>query len=57
MSGDIHDIFDAWREANAPSEKKPEFVFPLDVTLTEDGSTLTVEAPEDLRELIEGCRG
>jgi hypothetical protein len=54
---EVRDIFAAWREANAPSEEKPEFVFPLEVTLTEDGSTQTVEAPEDLRELIEGCRG
>lgn len=54
---EVRDIFDAWREANAPSAEKPEFVFPLEVTLTEDGSTLTIEAPEDLRELIEGCRG
>lgn len=54
---EVRAIFDAWREANPPSAGKPEFVFPLEVTLTEDESALTLEAPEDLRELIEGCRG
>ena len=50
-------IFRDWRENNpGPNAgERPEFVFPLDVTLTEDESVVTVESREELRALWDDC--
>jgi hypothetical protein len=48
---------DAWREANPGQHAHPHLIFPLSVTLTEDGSVIEVDSPMALRELKRDCRG
>jgi len=43
----------AWYEANPDAEGKPEFVFPLEVTIND--STLTINSTEELREAKNIC--
>lgn len=52
------EIFRDWRENNPGPPtmgERPGFVFPIEVTLTEDESVVTVESPEELRDLWSSC--
>lgn len=51
----LKELFETWKEANPDVEGRPEVVFPYDVTL-EDGSTITVNSLEDIREIKRTCR-
>jgi hypothetical protein len=51
-------IFQDWRENNPgppTAGERPGFVFPIEVTLTEDDSVVSVESPEELRALWNDC--
>ena len=47
-------IMREWRENNPHPNGKPSFVYPYDVEL-QDGSVITVENREDVKELLEEC--
>ncbi len=43
-----------WKQANPGSDERPTLVFPIDVVM-EDGSIVTVNSIEELKELRESC--
>jgi len=51
------EVFRTWRQSNPTSSERPQYEYPLEVRLTEDDSTLTVETPEELQDLVGNCRG
>jgi len=51
---ELREAMKAWKEANPDAEERPEFDFPIDVTL-EDGTTQTVADAEAFRALIASC--
>ncbi len=48
---------EAWFEANPNTDAYITFQFPISVTLTEDGSVVTVNSEEELSALYETCYG
>lgn len=46
-----------WRRNNPRAKNHPVIKFPFSVTLKSDGSTVTIESREDLKELKKSCRG
>lgn len=51
----LHQLIRAWREANPGATERPQIVFPLTVKMTDDGSLVTVNSREELRQLKEDC--
>jgi|GEM_PF-377052 len=49
-------LFD-WYSANPESEEEPTFQYPISVTMTADGSIVTVTSDDQLNLLFEGCYG
>lgn len=44
-----------WIENNPDDEVGPSFQYPISVTMTEDGSVVTVTSDDQLNALVEGC--
>jgi hypothetical protein len=44
-----------WKQANPGVQGRPHMTFPLTVKMTEDGSLVTVNSREELRDLKENC--
>jgi hypothetical protein len=44
-----------WRQNNPGSQERPKIVFPITVKMTADGSLVTVNSREELRQLKEDC--
>lgn len=49
------DIYRAWLADNPGATERPPFDYPIEVTLTEDGSVVTVNSQEELRALWQDC--
>ena len=45
-----------WYEANPNATERPELVFPVDITLKEDGSTQTLIDIDELKAVKQNCR-
>ena len=48
---------DNWYDQNPDSDDDPTLVYPIEVTLMEDGSVVTVNDDDELEEIIEECFG
>ena len=46
----------AWKDANPDATEKPEIVFPIEVVMEADGSTVTVNDKDELKALKESCQ-
>lgn len=44
-----------WKKNNPDSTDRPHLVFPIEVEMKEDGSIVTVNSPEELKDLRETC--
>ncbi|MFN0174996.1 MAG: hypothetical protein ACKVU0_10145 [Saprospiraceae bacterium] len=44
-----------WRENNPGATERPRILFPLTVKMEDDGSLVTLNSPEELRQLKEDC--
>ncbi len=51
----LHQLIRTWKQNNPGSTERPQIVFPLTVKMTDDGSLVTVNSPEELRQLKEDC--
>jgi hypothetical protein len=52
---ELHGLIHTWRQNNPGVQGRPEIVFPITVKMTEDGTLVTVNSREELRELKENC--
>ena len=53
----FRDLIKAWKEANPGHQAdRPSLVFPISVTMDDDGSVVTVNSQEEFRDLKEGCK-
>jgi len=53
---ELKTLIRAWKEANPDATEKPEIVFPIEVTMTDDGTTVTVNDKDELSALKESCK-
>lgn len=53
---ELREATHAWNENNPGQHARPQFVFPIEVTL-KDGTVVIVNSKEELRALKEDCRG
>ncbi|MBL7827886.1 MAG: hypothetical protein JNJ57_14750 [Saprospiraceae bacterium] len=51
----LHQLIREWRQNNPGVQGRPKMVFPITVKMTDDGSLVTVNSREELRELKENC--
>lgn len=52
---DLRQLVRSWHQSNPGSDGRPKLVFPLTVKMTDDGTLLTVNSKEELRDLKENC--
>ncbi|PQJ78620.1 hypothetical protein [Polaribacter porphyrae] len=55
-SKDDWSLIKDWYEANPDADERPELVFPVDVTLKEDGSTQTLIDIDELKTIKNSCK-
>lgn len=55
-SKDDWSLIKDWYTANADVKERPEFVFPVNITLKEDGSTQTLIDIDELKAVKDACR-
>ena len=53
---DIKASVRAWKEENPDAEEKPSVVYPIEVELSEDGTIVTVNSKDELKELKQTCK-
>lgn len=53
---ELKSLIRAWKEANPDATEKPEVVFPIEVVMEDDGSTVTVNDKDELKALKESCQ-
>ena len=51
----LHLLLRTWRKDNPGATQRPQITFPITVKMTDDGSLVTVNSREDLRQLKEDC--
>ena len=52
---ELHQLIRTWRQNNPGVMERPKIVFPLTVKMDDDGSLVTVNSPEELRQLKQDC--
>lgn len=52
---ELHQLIRTWRHDNPSSTERPHLAFPLTVKMTEDGTLVTVNSRDELRDLKENC--
>ncbi|MBC7775248.1 MAG: hypothetical protein H7246_07405 [Phycisphaerae bacterium] len=48
-------LIQTWRQNNLGATQRPRIAFPITVRMEDDGSLVTVNSPEELRQLKEDC--
>jgi len=51
----LHLLIRTWRKNNPGATERPKIVFPLTVKMDDDGTLVTVNSPEELRQLKQDC--
>ena len=51
----LHDLIRSWRQNNPGVPGRPQITFPLTVKMDDDGSLVTVNSREELRQLKQDC--
>lgn len=51
----LHELIHTWRQNNPGASSRPQITFPLTVKMDDDGSLVTVNSREELRQLKQDC--
>jgi hypothetical protein len=51
----LHELIRTWRKDNPGVRKRPQLTFPITVKMKDDGTLVTVNSREELRQLKEDC--
>lgn len=51
----LHQLIRTWRQNNPGAAARPQIVFPITVQMDDDGSLVTLNSREELRQLKEDC--
>ncbi len=51
----FHQLIRTWRQNNPGAQERPKIAFPLTVKMADDGSLVTVNSKEELRQLKQDC--
>lgn len=51
----LHTLLHDWKQNNPDSKEHPEFVFPIQVVMKDDGTVVTVNSKQELHDLKENC--
>ncbi|MFN0213908.1 MAG: hypothetical protein ACKVT2_06595 [Saprospiraceae bacterium] len=51
----LRQLLRTWRENNPGATQRPRIVFPITVKMDDDGSLVTVNSPQELRQLKQDC--
>lgn len=51
----LHTLLHDWKQNNPGSKQRPEIVFPIQVVMKDDGTVVTLNSKDELKDLKENC--